>query len=40
VIAVCGTRFFVGPSQGKLADSSARFLERRTLGWHPSFRKA
>lgn len=25
---------------GKLADSFARFLERRTLGWHPSFRKA
>lgn len=25
---------------GKLADSSARFLECRTLSWHPSFRKA
>jgi sulfonate transport system permease protein len=22
---------------GKLADSSARFLERRSLGWHPAF---
>jgi sulfonate transport system permease protein len=25
---------------GKLADSSARALERLTLSWHPAFRKA
>jgi sulfonate transport system permease protein len=25
---------------GKLADSSARLLERLTLSWHPAFRKA
>lgn len=25
---------------GKLADSTARFLERRTLAWNPAYRKA
>ncbi len=24
---------------GKLADSSARFLERLSLGWHPAFQR-
>jgi len=24
---------------GKLADSAARVLERRCLGWHPAFQK-